>query len=282
MKKIIINADDFGLTESTNQGIVAAYSNGLLTSTSLMACGGAFQHAVNLAKKHDIKNVGVHLVLDEETPVAENSLIPSLINPQNKFHGRGSLLLRLLFYRNLSLKEVEIEFRAQIKRCLDSGIKPTHIDGHGHVHVYPRIVDVVISLAKEFSIEKIRIPYEPFSFVGKKTKPGQYLKKSIVSFFSLMNRERFMKAGFKSPDHFFGLSYSGRVDEELLADILRKTPDDAVTEIMTHPGLASPKDFQPYAHWDYHWTDEYLALTKLNKSVFENTHNLKLISSRDL
>ena len=281
-RKLIINADDFGLAESVNEGILHAFENGVLTSTSIMACGKAFDHAIQIAKTAGLKNIGIHLVLDEERPVSNPSTIPSLINKENFFLSRNKLLTRLLFLKNISLKEVEMEFRAQLKRCQDADLELTHIDGHGHVHVYPGISKIVIKLAKEFGIKKVRIPYEPFSVVGDRFRPKRYMEKSLVSFFSLFAAKQYKKNHLLSPRHFLGLCYGGRLSESLLEDLFDRLPEQGTVEIMTHPGRHNENELEPYKKWNYHWEEELKALTKWQKSDIEKAQALQLISFRDL
>ena len=137
MKYLITNADDFGFTRDVNEGIVHAHRQGILTATTLMATGAAFDHAVGLARENPELDVGVHLVLvgSEGYPATVARLVASL----------G----RIRIYDELA---------RQIGKVLDAGIRPTHLDTHKHTHLLPPVLAAVARLAEEFKIPWVRRP----------------------------------------------------------------------------------------------------------------------------
>ena len=137
MKYLITNADDFGFTRDVNEGIVHAHRQGILTATTLMATGAAFDHAVGLARENPDLDVGVHLVLvgSEGYPATVARLVASL----------G----RIQIYDKLA---------GQISKILDAGIRPTHLDTHKHTHLLPPVLAAVARLAEEFKIPWVRRP----------------------------------------------------------------------------------------------------------------------------
>lgn len=137
MKYLITNADDFGFTHDVNEGIVHAHRQGILTATTLMATGAAFDHAVGLARENPELDVGVHLVLvgSEGYPATVARLVASL----------G----RIRIYDELA---------RQIGKVLDAGIRPTHLDTHKHTHLLPPVLAAVARLAEEFKIPWVRRP----------------------------------------------------------------------------------------------------------------------------
>jgi chitin disaccharide deacetylase len=142
MKKLIVNADDFGLTKRVSEAIVEAHRHGIVTSTTLMANGAAFDAATDLSRQMPRLGIGVHLNLSEGMPVSPAPRIPSLLSAHGRLHLTPGRLWKAIAMRRVSLADVETELRAQIAKIHRAGILPTHFDGHKHVHILPRISDV--------------------------------------------------------------------------------------------------------------------------------------------
>jgi predicted glycoside hydrolase/deacetylase ChbG (UPF0249 family) len=187
--------------------------------------------------------IGVHLNLSEGVPVSSATNIPSLVDRRGRLHlSPGRLLLGIVTQR-VNLADVETEFRQQILKVFSAGILPTHLDGHKHVHVLPGVSDMVIRLAREFSIRSIRCPSEASpklptllrsrNFRIKVVK--QYLVGRTVSVFARRFQEKLAKARLLSSAHFYGLSQTGFLDAPSIQDILERLPE-GVSELMCHPG----------------------------------------------
>ena len=164
MKSLIVNADDLGWAEGVNQGIAEAFRHGIVTSTSLLANGEAFEEGVKAAKSAPGLGVGVHLNLNDGAPVADRESVMSLLNDDGDFAGGPESLLLKRARRGLVLAEVEEEWDAQIQRVRDSGIQPTHLDGHKHVHMLPGLFEIALRLAKNHAIGAIRIQFAGGAF----------------------------------------------------------------------------------------------------------------------
>lgn len=161
MKRLIINADDFGLTTGVNRAIIQAHQGGVLTSATLMAGGLAWREAVELSTANPGLGVGIHLTLTALRPVLPPEQVPSLVDRQGRFRRQ---LWRAPLWRKA---EVEREWRAQIQRLLAAGLQPTHLDSHHHVHLWPGLTDVAAGLAREFGIPALRlISPESFRLMG--------------------------------------------------------------------------------------------------------------------
>ena len=279
--RLIVNADDFGLSESVNRGIIEGVEAGVIKSASLLACGKGFDHAVELAREHPDLDLGVHLCLDEETPLLPGDEIPSIVGSDGHFLERMTLLKRLLITGDIDLSHVRAELRAQIRRCADAGVHLTHFDGHGHVHVYPRIVDIVIDLADEFGVRSCRLPAEPMRFLGKDFRLQAYLNKTIVAAFSRLARPRLRAAGIVMPDLFYGMVYGGRLTPALMRHLLEELPQGKVVEIMSHPGKYSPDELSPYLYWNYDWESELATLMTL-ADRFQERGGIENISFKEL
>lgn len=184
MKNLIVNADDLGWTDGVNRGILAAFHRGIVTSASLLANGPAFAEAVKAAKAAPRLGVGVHLNLSDGSPVADRESVMSLLNDEGSFADGPQGLLLKRARRKLVLDEVEEEWDAQIQKVRDAGIRPTHLDGHKHVHMLPGLFDIAMRLAKNHGIEAIRVSLEESSLraalsAGAKQNASAVLKQGV-------------------------------------------------------------------------------------------------------
>ncbi|MBI5625202.1 MAG: ChbG/HpnK family deacetylase [Elusimicrobia bacterium] len=153
---VIINADDFGLTRSVNQAVVACHEKGVVTSATLMANAPAFDEAVALAKAHPSLGVGLHFNLTLGTPLCPPDRIPSLVDASGAFFPRRGLELKALLGR-VESSHVALELEAQYHRLAHAGLKPTHIDGHQHCHVLPGVLGPVADFCRAHGLG-IRCP----------------------------------------------------------------------------------------------------------------------------
>jgi chitin disaccharide deacetylase len=212
VKRLIVNADDFGFTRDVNQGILQAHREGILTATTLMATGAAFDDAVRLAKETPTLDVGCHLVVVGEPPfpMTVGKLVPAV------------LMGRIAIYD---------AFAAQVRRILDAGISPTHLDTHKHTHLLPQVLEAVGRVSEEFRIPWVR---RPFDFRGQPGGIGW--KNSLMRLRSKGFERTLSRHGCRSTDWFAGFRMTGDYDAELLASVIRALPEGS-TEFMCHPGV---------------------------------------------
>lgn len=233
MKWLIINGDDFGLTEGINRGIVEAYREGILTSASLMPNGLAFENAIALAKENPCLGVGVHLNIVRGKPILSPEEIPSLVNKDGNFFQNPKKLLFGIVSGKINLLEIEKEFRAQIKKIFSAGICPTHLDTEKHIHILPSISKIMFGLAKEFRIKGVR------SFKGD--IPVRYffsLKAFSFRFLWILSLRRMgeMADGEISiPDRIYGIFDAGKMFIKRYVEIFSHLPM-GTAEIVCHPG----------------------------------------------
>lgn len=152
-----MSADDFGLTEGINRGIIKSFNEGIITNASLMANTPAFEHAVDLARGNPGLVIGIHLNLLKGRPLQPAGKVRSLVNADGVFYTLPRFIPRLLLGR-VDFAEAERELRSQIEKVLAAGLKVTHLDSHRHFHVYPSLLRLVVRLAKEYKINRIRCP----------------------------------------------------------------------------------------------------------------------------
>lgn len=272
-KKVIINADDFGLTREVNRGILRAFREGIVTSTSLLPVGQAFEEAVQMAHDHPGLGVGIHLCLTAEAPVLSRAEIPSLVDKDGRFYGNWRKLFCRLILGKIDLREVGKELEAQILKVFDSGLFPTHIDSHQHAHLFPMISDIVLQLAEKYKIKNIRYPRECRRFRGG-TLAG-FLKNLLLLIPLRRLKSKIRRHGLRSSDHFWGLSRSGKLNEGFLETCFKKMPG-GISEIMCHPGEGESES--DYKRWGYSWSDELIALTSDHVKSQIKIWNIQLVS----
>ena len=151
---LIVNGDDFGYTKGISDGVIQAHSNGIVTSTSIMANGMAFDYAVSLLVENPSLGVGIHLNVFEGKPVAPPESIPGLLDHDGNFLRAD--VIRKARRLELSEREVYLEFAAQVEKCLARGVRLNHIDSHQHLHLFPQVLRAVLKLSKEYKIRAVR------------------------------------------------------------------------------------------------------------------------------
>ncbi len=277
MKKLIINADDFGLHPSINEGIIKGYREGMITSTSIMPSTPYFEDAVKLAKENPSLGIGVHLTLVGGVKPVCTKDINSLINADGVFAEDYTVFAKKWYTGSIKKKEIEIELSAQIERVLSAGIVPTHIDSHQHMHVLPGIAGIVVRLCQKYNINKIRMPGENISWSGGFSAGiGRKIGRDGLSFCTALAKAKANNAELKYPQYFFGMLAGGNLDEKLVRTILLNLPE-GTSEIMTHPGLDSTALAQKFT-WGYHWQNELNAFLSVENKKIVREHGIKLIN----
>ncbi|MGB0036758.1 MAG: ChbG/HpnK family deacetylase [Candidatus Acidiferrales bacterium] len=242
MKRLIVNADDFGITRGVNRGILRCYQDGIVTSTTIMANGDAFEDAVELARANPGLGVGVHLVLVGGCAVARREEISSLADENGQLPPTLSSLIRKCNLGRVPARQIECELRAQIERVRSAGITPTHLDTHKHAHMDPWIMKALTRVAGECGISRVRMPFEDISsaFGPVGGNGGGSIARRLFVVASLMSYPAFRyfvrRSQMHSPDHFFGFVVTGRLDGDTLLRILRHLPE-GTSELMCHPGI---------------------------------------------
>ncbi len=267
---LVVNADDFGFTGDVNQGIVEAHTGGILTATTLMANGPAFAGAVSLAREHPTLDIGCHLVL-----IGGNSLIqPARALPRGVKELLAALAAgRLRIYEELS---------AQVRRILDAGLAPTHLDTHKHTHLAPPVLDAVTRIAEEFRIPWVRRPFDVPLTAARAASP--WLTKATSGGLLLLRR-RFERAlarrGCRATGHFAGFQLTGRLRTAELVALLRTLPE-GVTEFMCHPGRCGEELLAAPTRLKQSREEELSALTAPETRRAIQETGIRLVNFRDL
>jgi chitin disaccharide deacetylase len=279
MKQLIITGDDFGYSRTMNEGIVYAYREGFLTSASLMPCGFAFDHAVELARRTPGLSVGVHLCLLQARAVLPHVEIPSLTDADGNLHNNPFLFGLKLFLRPGIRQQIERELRAQMAKFLATGLRPSHINTHMHLHAHPGVFPIIAQLGREHGIRFLRVPREDLyshllidhRFFARKLVRGLFFWTLSIGLRAKMER-----AGFRHPEAIYGLLQSGHMDEIYLTQVLRQL-EEGITEIYFHPGN---NDDPVLRRWqpDYDHDGETAAL--LSPRLMELLHQLSIRLTR--
>jgi len=274
VKKLIINADDFGLHEEINNGIIRCFQKGCLTSTSLMCGAPAFDHALTLLKANPLLGVGIHLTLvGGVPPVLPAEEVPSLVDNNGLFFSDYTVFIKKFYLGQVKKEEIKRELDAQMLKAVAAGVHFTHIDSHQHMHVLPGIVPIIVALCQKFKVTAVRLPQEAyFSDYGYNTTFGRKIGRAGLTFCAQLAAKQFKKAGLTYPDQFFGMLAGGNISVPVVNAFL-SVLREGTGEIMTHPGNSKAILSQLYS-WGYNWEQE--------RDVFMNKDIKNAIKKRNI
>ncbi len=239
-----MNGDDFGLTPGVNRAIAELHRMGVLTSATLIACGGATEDAVEIALKTPSLGVGCHVVLVNGKPAlsplriprladaATGQFRPSLVRFLRAAHGRWTWTARSKLEG-----EIEAETAAQIARLQARDLRLTHIDTHKHVHMFSSVLRPVLRAARAAGIRAVRNPFEP-AWSRRATPHASLLRRAQVSLLSRLEpafRRIVAEEGFATTDGCLGILATGTLDETTIRSLTENIPP-GTWELVTHPG----------------------------------------------
>ena len=237
LRRLIINADDFGYTPGVNRAIAECARYGTVTSATLMANAAEFEDAVAIASE-DVVAVGCHVVLVDGEPLSPEEKIPTLVDG-NAFRGSVTDLARAAVTGTIAADEVATEAAAQFHKLRAAGVDITHFDTHKHAHMFPAIFRPLLATAKANGVGAVRNPFEPFS-LNWITSPGLWLRGAETTALRTF-RESFLKevksVGLKTTDGTVGVAVTGRLDLIWLKRIVQALPE-GTWELVCHPGYA--------------------------------------------
>lgn len=236
--RLIINADDFGLTPGVNRAIAELHDAGALTSATLMATGPTFDDAVALALARPSLGVGCHVVLVDGTPVSDPATIPTLLGPDRRTfrNSLGDFALGVL-RGAIRQDDIQRETLAQIQKLQRAGLKLTHVDTHKHTHLLSRVAHPIIRALEQSGIRCIRNPFEPrwAASLGASTRRSLFVR-------ALGPGRRRFEASPPIASHNIlttrgtvGISATGHLNSITLSALLHSIPD-GTWELVCHPG----------------------------------------------
>jgi chitin disaccharide deacetylase len=241
MKRLIINADDFGLAPGVNRAIVELQRAGALSSTTLMATAPYFSPAVYLAFAQPALSVGCHIVLVDGSPLLRPDEVPSLLDPRRpaavSLRPTVGSFLRDLMRGRIREQEIQAEAIAQIRRIQLSGVTVSHIDSHKHIHAFPRALAPLLRAAKHCGVDCVRNPFEPWWSL-RATRVASAWRRAQLHAMRSQRRAwaRLIKEyGMLTADGSIGVLATGTLDEQALRSMLQAMPG-GTWELVCHPG----------------------------------------------
>jgi len=277
---LVVNADDLGMSAGINSAIFEAHERGIVTSTSLMACGAAFDGAVAGLRQRPKLGVGIHLVLHDEASLAPRERVPHLCGADGRMHPLHATVRALLLGR-IPEREIEAEYRAQIERVLAAGLVPMHLDSHSHLQGIPRVGAVLHRLGREYKIPCARRA-ELSGLADFRGSPLSRYPLALV----IHTLHRFMRARLvdplRMPERFLGMVKSGALDEAWLVDVIGRLRGGELAELMVHPGDGSGEG-DPYGNYGPAMRRRELdALTSASVRAAIERRGVRLVDFREL
>jgi predicted glycoside hydrolase/deacetylase ChbG (UPF0249 family) len=240
VRRLIVNADDFGFTSGVNRAIVEAHTHGVVTSSTLMANGRAFREASELAKTLPRLSIGCHVVLTDGEPVLTSARLSSITANSRFRDGMITFAARALA-GGMDVDQVCDEATAQIRKIQSAGIVVSHFDTHKHTHLFPKILRPLLRAATACGVRALRNPFGPRMPMRSSqllARPGLWkrsLQLQVLSRFANKFRESVDREGFVTPDGTLGIVVTGALDETLFYEIARSIPE-GTWEFVCHPG----------------------------------------------
>jgi hopanoid biosynthesis associated protein HpnK len=238
VRRLIVNADDFGRSPSINAAVIRAHREGILTSASLMVNEIAFDEAVKLAKENPKLGVGLHLTLLVGHAALPPEKIPGLINARGEF-GNTPFTVGMKYFLNRSLREqLRAEIHAQFEKFHATGLPLDHVNGHLHFHLHPTVFKILMENSDEFQIRHLRLTRDCLAR-SHMTRGKFFTRLAHATIFEILSRRVRKTLDTKKIRHAqitFGLLQDSRVDEEYILKLLSELPPGD-SELFSHPSL---------------------------------------------
>jgi chitin disaccharide deacetylase len=240
LRRLIVNADDFGLTPGVNRAIVEAHQNGIVTSSTLMATGVAFDDAAKDASSLPGLAIGCHVLLVDAKPVLEPEAVADLMDPAsgNQFRDNLGPFARRAASGKISGDHIAAETTAQIRKLQSAGIAVSHIDSHKHTHIVPQVLRPLLRAAKECGVKAVRNPFGPLRISllsGHLELWRQYGKVSLLKWLAGWFGSEVSRAGMRTTDGTIGIVTTGFLTQGLLNHMIETLPE-GTWELVCHPG----------------------------------------------
>jgi hopanoid biosynthesis associated protein HpnK len=238
-RRLIVNADDFGRSASTNQAVIRAHCEGILTTASLMVNEAAFEEAVALAREHPRLGVGLHLTLLCGHSALPPERLPGLVNARGEFSSNpASAGFRYFFQRSLR-EPLRQELHAQFQKFRATGLPLDHVNGHLHLHLHPTVFRILMADASQLGIKRLRLTFDPLR-LNLRLASGHFVYRALhVAIFhplSARARPALAQRGIRHTGAVFGLLQNARVDEDYVNRLLPLLPAGD-SELYSHPSL---------------------------------------------
>jgi chitin disaccharide deacetylase len=285
VRRLIVNADDFGLTAGVNRAIVKGNRSGIVTSATLMANAKASDAAIDLAKTQSNLKTGCHVVLIDGVPLTAN--LPSLTDGSPRFLSSLKQFAFAAIRGQIAAAEIQREVEAQIGKLQSRGIILTHLDSHKHTHMFPHILRPMLHAAKACGIRAVRNPFEPIRCWPPSMvlgSPGLWLRSAGVMAFQMFAaefRRALKEEGIVSTDGTVGITVTGLLNQKKLLQILEALPE-GIWELVCHPGYSDSDLRAVGTRLTQSREIELSALTSVETRKALARHHIELISYADL
>jgi predicted glycoside hydrolase/deacetylase ChbG (UPF0249 family) len=269
---LIVNADDYGYFRCVSRGILKAFSEGMVTATGVFANAAHFAEHAAWLRDCEALDTGVHLNLTEGIPLTDH-LGNKLVRTSGRFPRKFPMAMAILSGA-VKPADVRHEWRAQIERCLEAGLKPRFLNSHEHLHMLPVLFPVATALAAEYSIPHVRFPTS--GRVGIPLQPS-FVRAAIMKTLEIVNRHK-----LKVPAaHFLGMEASGRLTPRYLEQRIPRLRAGEVYELMCHPGEFDAQEVSDPRLRGYHdWEGELRTLTDPAVREALHRHGVHVIGYR--
>jgi chitin disaccharide deacetylase len=240
VRRLIVNADDFGFTSGVNRAIVKAHTDGVVTSATLMANRPAFCEATGMAKQLPKLSIGCHVVLIDGEPLLPPARIPSLTQ-SGRFRDDLKTFAARAFTGQLDATEIAAEATAQIRRVQAAGMCLSHLDTHKHTHIFPNVLRPLLLAADECGVRAVRNPFGPFlplrlsELLKRPNLWTRWAEMRVLGTFAGKFQKAVQREGFVTPDGTLGIEVTGTLNETLFTAIATSVPE-GTWEFVCHPG----------------------------------------------
>ncbi len=238
-RRLIVNADDFGLSASVNTAVIQAHRNGILTTASLMVNESGFDEAVALARQNPRLGVGLHLTLLQGHASLSYEQIPGLVGPDGAFtHSPAGAGMKYFFKKSLRA-QLQVEIRAQLKKFRETGLVPDHVNGHLHMHLHPVILPLLLQEVFLAGIRHVRLTRDSLRLSLRLSSGRWFYRLSHAVIFGILSRRAqsaFRPLSIRHTGKTFGLFQDSRMDENHVLQLLPLLPN-GVSELYSHPSL---------------------------------------------
>jgi chitin disaccharide deacetylase len=286
VRRLIINADDFGLTAGVNRAILEAYEHGVVTSATLMANSLAFEEAVQLAHSHSSLSTGCHVVLLDGKPLIDPGRLRSLVDGKdgNSFRDGVSGFAMRAFCGRIDPDQVEAETTAQIRKLQSHGIGVSHVDSHKHTHMFPPALQGILRAARTCGVTAIRNPFEVVAANFARVQRGlwkRYAQVKTLHGLAGYFRRAVAKAGLRTPDGTLGIVATGHLNPDVFREIADTMPE-GTWEFVCHPGYLDADLHSIATRLRGSRVEELAVLTSPDTRAALERRGVQLISYRDL
>jgi predicted glycoside hydrolase/deacetylase ChbG (UPF0249 family) len=286
--RLIVNADDFGLTQGVNRAILEAHCHGIVTSATLMANGQAFDDASLRATSMSRMSVGCHVVVVDGSPVLGGKQTPSTLSNKKfddrRFYQSLSGFAVRAVSGNIDAGEIEAEATAQIRKLQAAGIVVSHLDTHKYTHIFPPVLRPLLRAAKACGVPAMRNPFGPLhvSIVAKQPSLWKrFGKVTVLSPLGKAFRRSVIDAGMLAPDRTVGIVTTSSMNVRLFESIVDSLPE-GTWELVCHPGYNDAELGSIRTRLRESRAVELRLLTSPEAREILNRSGVKLISYREV